>query len=46
MNEMLLQLGKNAKEAENTLRTISTNQKNQGSCSSGRSPGRIFRETS
>ena len=29
MNEMLLQLGKNAKEAENTLRTISTNQKNR-----------------
>ena len=29
MNEMLLQLGKNAKEAENTLRTISTNQKNK-----------------
>ena len=45
MNEMLLQLGKNAKEAENTLRTISTSEK-QGSCSSGRSPGRIFRETS
>ena len=29
MNEMLLQLGKNAKEAEITLRTISTNQKNR-----------------
>ena len=29
MNEMLLQLGKNAKEAENTLRTISTDQKNR-----------------
>lgn len=29
MNEMLLQLGKNAKEAENTLRTITTNKKNQ-----------------
>ena len=29
MNEMLLQLGKNAKEAENTLRTIYTNQKNR-----------------
>ena len=29
MNEMLLQLGKNANEAENTLRTISTNQKNR-----------------
>lgn len=29
MNEMLLQLGKNAKEAENILRTISTNQKNR-----------------
>ena len=29
MNEMLLQLGKDAKEAENTLRTISTNQKNR-----------------
>ena len=29
MNEMLLQLGKNAKEAETTLRTISTNQKNR-----------------
>lgn len=29
MNEMLLQLGQNAKEAENTLRTITTNKKNQ-----------------
>ena len=29
MNEMLLQLGQNAKEAENALRTITTNKKNQ-----------------
>lgn len=29
MNKMLLQLGMNAKEAENTLRTITTDQKNQ-----------------
>ena len=29
MNEMLLQLGQNAREAENTLRTISTNEKNK-----------------
>ena len=29
MNKMLLQLGMNAKEAENTIRTITTDQKNQ-----------------
>ena len=29
MNKMLLQLGINAKEAENTMRTITTDQKNQ-----------------
>lgn len=29
MNEMLLELGQNAKEAENMLRTITTNKKNQ-----------------
>ncbi len=29
MNKMLLQLGMNAKEAENTMRTITTDQKNQ-----------------
>ena len=29
MNKMLLQLGINAKEAENTIRTITTDQKNQ-----------------
>lgn len=29
MNEMLIQLGKRAKEAENSLRTISTDKKNQ-----------------
>ena len=29
MNEMLLQLGKNAKEAENALRTITTDKKNK-----------------
>lgn len=29
MNKMLLQLGMNAKEAENTIRTIMTDQKNQ-----------------
>ncbi|MBU5481519.1 glutamate-5-semialdehyde dehydrogenase [Blautia sp. MSJ-19] len=29
MNEMLLQLGQNAKEAENSLRTITTDKKNQ-----------------
>lgn len=29
MNEMLLQLGQNAKEAEDSLRTITTNKKNQ-----------------
>ena len=29
MNTMLLQLGMNAKEAENTIRTITTDQKNQ-----------------
>ena len=29
MNEMLLELGQNAKEAENMLRTIPTNKKNQ-----------------
>ena len=29
MNEMLLQLGKNAREAENNLRKITTDQKNQ-----------------
>ena len=29
MNEMLLELGQNAKEAENTMRTITTDQKNQ-----------------
>ena len=29
MNEILLELGQNAKEAENMLRTITTNKKNQ-----------------
>ena len=29
MNEMLLELGQNAKEAENMLRIITTNKKNQ-----------------
>ena len=29
MNKMLLELGINAKEAENTMRTITTDQKNQ-----------------
>ena len=34
MNEMLLELEQNAKEAENMLRTITTNKKNQGACGS------------
>ena len=29
MNEMLLQLGKNAKDAETELRNITTNKKNE-----------------
>ena len=41
MKEMLVQLGKRAKDAEAALRTISTDKKNQVRC--GRSPGKKFR---
>ena len=34
MNEMLLELGQNAKEAENMLRTITNKQKEPGACGS------------
>ena len=44
MNKMLSELGINAKEAENTMRTITTDQKNQVLAAVAESSGRIDRQ--